>query len=91
MILLGKEVSITNSKLLRFAKNRGKVDLSFFESLDILDCIDLIVFCSELTVEDIEHALDEDMEFSVQIINTVTESLNTGKKTKPVRTGKVKR
>jgi len=85
MKLLGKEVLITNSKLLRFAKSKGKIDLGFFENMDIIDCMELICFCSDLTIAQLEKELDKDMEFAGELAKVVTESMDTGGQKKTIK------
>lgn len=72
--LLGKEVAITNSKLVRFASEK-KIKLDQLSEMDLATIIDLIAHCSELTVEQIEKELDKDMAFAETLANVVTESL----------------
>lgn len=72
--LLGKEVLITNSKLIRFASEYG-LKLTDLSELNIASIIDLVAYCSDLTVDEIEAELDKDLAFAETLAKVVTDSL----------------
>lgn len=82
-LLLGKQVEITNTRLLRFAKEKGLKDLSQFDALDIIDMMELIAYCSDIDIKDLEDALDEDLAFGQDMAKCITDSYESGKKPKP--------
>lgn len=76
--LLGIEVKdITNSKLLRFAQKKGFTDLSFLSNLGVADCVDLLNFNQpELTIEAMEAAIDENIDFTNTLCQCVIDAMN---------------
>lgn len=72
--LLGKEVLITNSKLIRFASEYN-LKLTDLSELNIASIIDLVAYCSDLTVDEIEAELDKDLAFAETLAKVVTDSL----------------
>ncbi len=89
--LLGREVVITNTKALRFAKERGLNTTAQFEALDVIDMMDLIAYCSDIPIKDLEDALDEDISFKDEIIKTINDGYETGKKQMPKPMKKIRR
>ncbi|HRG64724.1 MAG TPA: hypothetical protein PLV12_02910 [Saprospiraceae bacterium] len=83
-ILLGKEVRITNSKLIRWA-DQNDIKMDALEKLKITQVIDLICACSDLTHEEIDNELDNDMNFSVQLAEVLNESLELKAGGEPVK------
>jgi len=82
-LLLGRQVEITNTKLLRFAKEKGIKDLSQFDALDVIDMMELIAYCSDIPINELEEAFDEDIAFGQIMAQCVTDSFESGKKPKP--------
>lgn len=72
--LLGKEVKITNSKLIRWAALNG-VELKNLDTLNVVDMIGLVTASSDLTVEEIDAAIDEDLAFLNEMADVVAKSM----------------
>lgn len=72
--LLGKEVKITNSKLIRWAAVSG-VELKNLDTLNVVDMIGLVVASSDITVEEIDAAIDEDIAFVSVMADVVAQSM----------------
>lgn len=72
--ILGKEVRITNSKLIRFA-SEYKINLGDLEQLNAGQVIDLVAYCSDVTIEELEAEIDKDLGFIEQLSKVVVESL----------------
>lgn len=89
--LLGKEVKITNSRLIRWA-DENDIPMDKLDKMKITQVIDLICACSDLTHDEIDAELDKDMGFATAIVETLNNSLEIkaggepGKKTaRPVK------
>lgn len=72
--LLGKEVKITNSKLIRWAAVNG-VELKNLSTLNVVDMISLVAASSDLTVEEIDKAIDDDLSFLNEMAEVVAQSM----------------
>lgn len=82
--LLGKEVKITNSKLIRWAAVNN-VELKDLSTLNVVDMIGLVTASSELTEEEIDAAIDKDLSFLNEMAEVVSQSLEIKTSEKEVK------
>lgn len=79
MLLLGYNIIIKNTQLLRYAQEKGIKDFSVFENMNIDFCIDLISFIEpKLTKQILEDEIDKDLNFWSQIVTCITQNISTG-------------
>jgi hypothetical protein len=83
-ILLGKEVRITNSKLIRWA-DQNDIKMDALGNLKITQVIDLICTCSDITQEEIDKELDNDINFSTKLVEALNDSLEIKAGGEPVK------